>query len=401
MSFSDAELEQLIDDHESDRIEFKESWKGDAPQKGREAICAFANDIANNNCPGILFVGMKDNRTPSNLLITDELLTTLADIRTDGQILPIPSITVQKKTLKGAEVAMVMVEPSDSPPVRYKGKIWVRTGSRRVIASPQDERILNEKRRSKDILFELQPIPSSTIDDLNRRLFEEEYLIHAMDREVLEQNRRTFEERLAACKMVTSDEDPIPTILGHLVIGKRTTDWIPGAYIQFLRIDGGNLSDPVIDEMNLSGPLSEVLRRMEDKLESHNRVHVDFTSQSTETRLSPYPRVALQQIVRNAVMHRTYEHTHSPVRIHWFTDRIEILNPGGPYGIVNAENFGRPGITDYRNPNLADAMKVLGFVQRFGAGIQLANAAMEKNGNPKPEFIMDQNTTLCILRQPL
>jgi ATP-dependent DNA helicase RecG len=296
---------------------------------------------------------------------------------------------------------MVMVEPSDSPPVRYKGKIWVRTGSRRVIASPQDERILNEKRRSKDILFELQPIPSSTIDDLNRRLFEEEYLIHAMDREVLEQNRRTFEERLAACKMVTSDEDPIPTILGHLVIGKRTTDWIPGAYIQFLRIDGGNLSDPVIDEMNLSGPLSEVLRRMEDKLESHNRVHVDFTSQSTETRLSPYPRVALQQIVRNAVMHRTYEHTHSPVRIHWFTDRIEILNPGGPYGIVNAENFGRPGITDYRNPNLADAMKVLGFVQRFGAGIQLANAAMEKNGNPKPEFIMDQNTTLCILRQPL
>jgi ATP-dependent DNA helicase RecG len=99
MSFSDsdAELEQLIDDHESDRIEFKESWKGDAPQKGREAICAFANDIANNNCPGILFVGMKDNRTPSNLLITDELLTTLADIRTDGQILPIPSITVQKK----------------------------------------------------------------------------------------------------------------------------------------------------------------------------------------------------------------------------------------------------------------------------------------------------------------
>ncbi len=47
-----------------------------------------------------------------------------------------------------------------------------------------------------------------------------------------------------------------------------------------------------------------------------------------------------------------------------------------------AENFGRPGVTDYRNPLLAEAMKVLGYVQRFGMGIPLARKELQKNGNP-------------------
>jgi cellulose biosynthesis protein BcsQ len=61
--------------------------------------------------------------------------------------------------------------------------------------------------------------------------------------------------------------------------------------------------------------------------------------------------------------------------MYWFADRVEILNPGGPYGIVTRENFGRPGVTDYRNPLVAESMKVLGYVQRFGAGIAIAAAS--------------------------
>ena len=63
----------------------------------------------------------------------------------------------------------------------------------------------------------------------------------------------------------------------------------------------------------------------------------------------------------------------------WFWDRIEIQNPGGPYGQVTRANFGMPGITDYRNPHIAEAMKNLGYVQRFGVGISLAR----KESGPK------------------
>jgi ATP-dependent DNA helicase RecG len=68
-------------------------------------------------------------------------------------------------------------------------------------------------------------------------------------------------------------------------------------------------------------------------------------------------------------MHRSYEGTNAPIMVYWFDDRIEIINAGGPYGRVTAENFGKPGFADYRNPNIAETMKVLGFVQRFGVGI--------------------------------
>jgi ATP-dependent DNA helicase RecG len=43
---------------------------------------------------------------------------------------------------------------------------------------------------------------------------------------------------------------------------------------------------------------------------------------------------------------------------------------------VTPENFGQPGVTDYRNPNLAEALRALGFVQRFGAGIAIARKAL-------------------------
>lgn len=116
-----------------------------------------------------------------------------------------------------------------------------------------------------------------------------------------------------------------------------------------------------------------------------------------EIRVPDYPLAALRQLVRNAVMHRSYEHTNAPVRINWFSDRIEIRNPGGLYGQVNSANFGQ-GVTDYRNPLIAEAMKVLGYVQRFGMGIPLAKDELVKNGNPPPEFNFNANNFLVVIK---
>jgi ATP-dependent DNA helicase RecG len=104
-------------------------------------------------------------------------------------------------------------------------------------------------------------------------------------------------------------------------------------------------------------------------------------------------------LARNAILHRTYEGTNAPVRINWFSDRIEIHSPGGPFGQVTKENFGQPGVTDYRNPHLAEAMRVLGYVQRFGLGIQIARQMLADNGNPPPEFDVEQNFILALVRR--
>jgi ATP-dependent DNA helicase RecG len=186
--------------------------------------------------------------------------------------------------------------------------------------------------------------------------------------------------------MIASVDEPVPTVLGVLVLSQRTRDFFPGAYIQFLRFAGTSLADPITDELVIDGALDDVLRRIDEKMLSHNRSTIDFTSGPREVRQEAYPLTALQQLVRNAVLHRTYESTNAPVRVSWYDDRIEFINPGGPYGTVTVESFGTPGLTDYRNPNLAEAMRVLGYIQRFGAGIPIARRALAENGNPPPEF---------------
>jgi len=104
---------------------------------------------------------------------------------------------------------------------------------------------------------------------------------------------------------------------------------------------------------------------------------------------------ALQQLVCNAVMHRAYEGTNAPIRVYWFDDRIEIISPGGPYGIVTPESFGQPEVVDYRNPILAEAMRVLGLVQRFGFGIPTARREFREKGHPDPTFLVEPTRVQC------
>jgi ATP-dependent DNA helicase RecG len=234
--------------------------------------------------------------------------------------------------------------------------------------------------------YDIRPRPAATVADLDRVRFENEYLPAAFAPDVLEANDRTYVQRLAVTKMVDAAQTAVPTVLGLLVLGKAPRNFIPGSYIQFLRVAGRDLADPIVDELAVDGSIGEMLRSIDSKLQSHNRTTVDITAGMTEERRSDYPLAALQQLVRNGVMHRAYEATNAPVRVYWYDDRIEITSPGGPFGTVTAENFGKPGVADYRNPNLAEAMRVLGFVQRFGAGLAIARRALAENGNPPLEI---------------
>lgn len=394
MPFNDAALVSMLMDLESDRVERKESFKGNAPQTVREAVCAFANDLAGHGEPGVVFIGAKDDGTAAGLDVTDELLRSLADIKTDGNIAPPPSLLVEKRRLAETELAVITVWPCDTPPARYKGRIHVRWGPRRGLATAQDERILNERRRHRDRPFDVQPITSATVAHLSRVRFEHEYLPALVAPDVLQANERSYEQQLAATKMIVDEADPIPTVLGLLTLGNRPSDQIPGAWGQFLRFAGLEISSPVVDEEAVYGTASEQIRRIEDKLAAHNLRSVRFADVVTEERHEKYPAEALRQLLRNAYMHRSYETTNAPIRVYWFDDRIEIASPGGPYGTVTLENFGQPGIADYRNPNLAEAMRALGLVQRFGIGIGIARKAL---GN-RLSFSVQPSVVIAIVR---
>lgn len=393
----DEELEALLDSPESDRAERKESLSD--KDKVCQAICAFANDLPNHNSPGVLFIGAKDDGSPSRLPITDKLLQELADLRSNGNILPFPSIQVNRRTLKGAAMAVVVVSPSDAPPVRFKGTVYIRVGPRRAIATREEEQRLSEKRRYKDVPFELLPAAGAQYSDLDEDLFLRTYLPSAVDPRVLEENDRSTEHKMRSLRFLTRDGvEALPTNVGVLAVGKEPRFSVPGAYIQFVRWDGAEFGDPIKDSSEIGGALPFLLRSIDEKLRAHLSVHTDIAGSDVEIRRQDYPLVALQQLIRNAVMHRTYESSNAPVRVSWFSDRIEIISPGGPFGSVNRENFGQRGVTDYRNPYLADVMKNLRYVQRFGVGIDMARRDLAANGNPPPEFQVTQDHILVTVR---
>ncbi len=107
----------------------------------------------------------------------------------------------------------------------------------------------------------------------------------------------------------------------------------------------------------------------------------------------------MQELVRNAVINRTYEASNAPIKVYWYSNRVEIISPGGPFGQVSPETFGQPNVVDYRNPGITEAVKNLGFAQRFGLGIPRAQTELERNGNPPAEFQVTPTTILCIVRE--
>ncbi len=134
----------------------------------------------------------------------------------------------------------------------------------------------------------------------------------AVNRKLLEANERSFSQRLAATKMVATADDERATVLGLLVVGVRPRDFIPGAYVQFLRIAADKLDAPIIDEIEIDGTISDTLSQLEGKLKSHNLRRIDFLDKDREHRTELYPHLVLQQLVRNAVMHRALpEYTRS------------------------------------------------------------------------------------------
>lgn len=110
-----------------------------------------------------MIVGLRDDGTCARLPITDTLLRNLADMRSDGNILPFPLMTVQKRVVAGCEVAAVIVAPSSAPPVRLRGRVFIRVGPRRGVATQEEERRLSERSRARNLPFDLQPVATGHV----------------------------------------------------------------------------------------------------------------------------------------------------------------------------------------------------------------------------------------------
>lgn len=112
---SKEELVSLLESTETSRVERTISTGN--MDKFCEAICAFANDMPNSRKSGYLIIGAEDNGRISGLKVDDALLKKISGIRSDGNILPLPSMTVERFEFAEGDLLVAEVRPSDLPPV--------------------------------------------------------------------------------------------------------------------------------------------------------------------------------------------------------------------------------------------------------------------------------------------
>jgi ATP-dependent DNA helicase RecG len=387
----DVALEILLRDLESPSSERKEAFS----DKDRvcQAICAFSNDMSASGRPGYIFIGAREDGTPSGLAITDKLLLDLTSLRSDGRILPQPRMTVEKRVLHGTPMAVVEVHPADLPPVRYNGTVWIRVGPRRDRANEAEERALSERRASiSGRTWDARPCDEATNDDLALDLFTT-YRSYAVERNVVEENHRSVEEQLASLRFFDR-RTARPTNAGVLLLGKDPRYFVTGAYIQVVRYAGDSPASDVVMQREIDGDLLSVLRQLDELAKELVAARPIAVSGLREELVFDYPIEALRESLVNVVIHRDYA-SNTPGIVSIFFDRIEIQNPGSLYGDARKEDF--PGVTAYRNPVLAEAAKVLGYVNRFGRGLPRIIESMRKIGSAIPRIEPKSGHFLVVL----
>lgn len=383
-----AELANMLTVLETDRIE-KTISKTDTNKFG-EAICSFCNDLSNKGLPGYLLIGVNDDGSLSETTINEAFLQKLLDFRTDGRIVPPPALVVEKFSFPKGDVAVVEVQPSKVPPVRFKGKVCVRVGLRKGIANETEERILSEKRSTFARSFDTQPCYGSTIDDISTDIFKLTYLPTAIDEDTLNANNRKLKEQLASLKFYDLTAD-CPTNAGILMFGKNPRYYMPGAYVQYVRFVGEDEVSDFEYEYQFKSDLTSEMKLIDGFIKS--QIVKKVQHRLGEDYEFSYPPAAIQELLYNAVIHKDYQ-SNAPIKFYEFSNRIEIINPGGLFGDARPENF--PNQNDYRNPTLAEAAKNLGYINSFNVGIKRAIAALAKNGNQEPIFVVDQPTSFGV-----
>ena len=384
-------LKAILESLETSRIE-KTSSIGDI-NKYCQAICAFSNDLPDSKKPGYLILGVNEDGSPSGIKATDKLLKDLAGLRTDGNILPIPAMTVEHIPTEKGDIIVVTVQPSPDPPVRFRGRCFIRIGPRKAIATQAEEDQLAERRQYSNRTFDMQPCREARLEDINLELFSNYYLPKAIDLDVLKEDTREVTEQMSSLRLFDRSYG-CPTNAAVLLFGKNPQFFFPGAYIQHVHFDGDSNADDILNQNVFSGNLCAMLPKLDAFVETAViQKRPSPVSVLQEEIVANYPQWAIRELLMNAVMHRDYR-GNTPTKFYQYSDRLEIVNPGGLYGNARPENF--PRVNDYRNPVIAEALKVLGFVNKFNRGIDRVQRELQNNGNGLAQFTVNDITVFSV-----
>jgi ATP-dependent DNA helicase RecG len=265
-------------------------------------------------------------------------------------------------------------------------------------ASEADLIRLSERRPERNQAFDLRVVRGTTINDLNTLLLEKYYLA-AKEENELPGEFPALQSWLTLRQLGKETNGTwTPNAAGLLLFGQSPQDHFPGARVEFVKYAGIDVDSPIAERATVTGTLTDQIESLWTRINA-NVVDVPKIDQGAVTLYrKTYPINGMRELIRNMIQHRLYEGTNAPGRVEWYDNRVEISNPGGPFGRASEGEFGSH--SDYRNPVITQWLAELGYVEQLGRGVRLLRISLQKNGNPDLAVELDGFTRVIVRRTP-
>ena len=403
---------------EHDRVEYKRGWN---PSETIHTICAFANDYSNVN-GGYFVIGIEAvDGIPvlPPLGVPKEQLDKIQQgiFQYCNMIQPryIPKMDIVNYHDTGTFLLYLWCSAGDGGPYqapvdvyakKKDGKktdrvmrYWIRSGSVTTYAKENELSELFDKFNA--IPYDDRVNRSATIENI-RHGYLEDFLRESNSSLVSELNTRSMEDLLLSLEVANeTDTDVEIRNIGLLMFGNRPDKLIPGAHIDLVRfysLDAEASDD--FTEKAFTGPIYKQIRDVLEYIKTNiiEEKVVKIQNQAESVRFYNYPYNALEEVVVNAVLHKSYRDP-EPVEIRVYIDCIQVINYPGPAHWIDMSTLaaGKVRARKYRNRRIGEFLKEIDLSEKQSTGISKILRELNQNGSPMPEFETDADRTYMIV----
>lgn len=376
-----AELRDRIAGGEGDRTEFKRGL-GDLRAVGK-TLCAFANGTG-----GLVVLGVDDSRSIVGVAEDPERVQErLTGFLQSGLNKPVTagcgSLELDGKSVHWVEVPR---HQRGYEPFSYDGRFWLRRGRATVEPSPSElQELFNV---FGFVLTERQIVASATIEALDFGAIRDFLSEQGFDLDTPPQPASADDLRNAS---IASETKGVlrPTLYGLMLFGRdpQASPHTTSLFVQCAAYGGTDQAAEVLSAGESRGRLEDQVNRSVGWFRSLGQREIYGALHRRD--VPPMPYEALREALVNAVIHRDYAITGSQVLLEVFSDRVVVTSPGALPNHLTVEQARAGGAPRSRNEMMANAMVVLGFMERRGRGWLRMRQAMRRFNGTEPELRND------------
>ena len=285
---------------------------------------------------------------------------------------------------EGAGHCLVDVPAGRDRPYTMDGTIYVRRGATTAAASPDEIRALVEGGFRETERWERRLIPGAGLNRLD------EGLIFGIAQQARERRQLSLgdkvEQILAALNLF---RDGTITNAAEVLFGRNPAQQFPQVRARvtvYVTDKGGDLPN----NQPFEGPAFSVLEEVFAMLRPYMAVSATFKEGLQRTDKPGYPEAAIREGLVNAFAHRDYSNFSGGLSVDVYPGRLVVWNsgslpPGLKIGDLTREHPSMP-----RNPDIAQAFFLHGFMERIGRGTQKIISTCTEAGLPTPQWKVDE-----------